>query len=55
MINMNEEKLEKLKEEARKGYWGLLFITLIIKALIVLGLIVIGTIRGILYLLKRFQ
>jgi len=51
---MNEEKLEKLKKTASQGYFGLLFTILTIEGLILLGLIAIGTIKGILYLLRRF-
>jgi uncharacterized membrane protein len=51
---MNEEKLEKIGKGVVGGYLGVLFIIFIIKALILLGLVLAGTIKGILGLFKGF-
>jgi hypothetical protein len=51
---MDEKNIEKFEREAMKSYSALLFIIFIIKGLILLGLVLVGAIKGILGLFKKF-
>jgi hypothetical protein len=51
---MNEEKLEKIKMKVIRGFWSILFIIFTTKIVLLLFLLLIGIIKGIWIIFKKF-